>query len=90
MSVTADPKPSATELTIRRLTPRIGAEISGVALSGDLPPATVTAIRDAILAHKVVFFRGQQHLTEASQEAFGRLLGPIEPHPTAPALGTLT
>jgi alpha-ketoglutarate-dependent taurine dioxygenase len=71
---------------IHRLTPRIGAEISGVRLSGDLPPATVQAIRDAILAHKVVFFRGQQHLTEATHEAFARLLGPIEPHPTAPAL----
>jgi taurine dioxygenase len=86
MSVTTELKPSAAELTIRRLSPRIGAEISGVALSADLPPATVAAIRDAVLAYKVVFFRGQQHLTEATQEAFGRLLGPIEPHPTAPAL----
>ena len=29
------------------ITPAIGAEIHGVRLSGDLPAATVTAIRDA-------------------------------------------
>jgi alpha-ketoglutarate-dependent sulfate ester dioxygenase len=71
-------------LEIRQLTPKIGAEIRGVALSGNLPPATVTAIRDALLRHRVVFFRGQTQLDEAGQQAFGRLLGPIVAHPTAP------
>jgi taurine dioxygenase len=86
MSTTTGRNEIGSELTVRRLTPRIGAEISGISLSGDLGPSTVKAIRDTILAHKVVFFRGQQHLTEDTHEAFGRLLGPIEPHPTAPAL----
>jgi alpha-ketoglutarate-dependent taurine dioxygenase len=36
-------------LDVRPVTPAIGAEIHGVRLSGDLPAATVTAIRDAVL-----------------------------------------
>jgi taurine dioxygenase len=71
-------------LDIRPITPAIGAEIHGVRLSGDLPAATVTAIRDALLRHRVVFFRGQGHLDEAEHQAFARLLGPLVPHPTVP------
>jgi taurine dioxygenase len=68
------------------ITPAIGAEINGVRLSGELPAATVTAIRDALLRHRVVFFRGQSHLDEAQHQAFARLLGPIVPHPTVPSV----
>ncbi len=64
---------------------RIGAEIRGVALSGDLDAATVAAIRQALVRHKVVFFRDQT-LDEAGHEAFGRLLGDLVPHPTVPTL----
>jgi alpha-ketoglutarate-dependent sulfate ester dioxygenase len=71
---------------IHPITGRIGAEISGVRLSGDLAPATVEAIRAALLRHKVVFFRGQTHLDEAGQEQFGRLLGTPISHPTVPSL----
>ncbi len=55
-------------------------------LSGDLEPKAVAAIRNAVLRHKVVFFRDQQHPDEANRQAFGRLLGPIGTHPAAPAL----
>ena len=48
--------------------------------------ATVTAIRDALLRHRVVFFRGQGHLDEAEHQAFARLLGPLVPHPTVPSV----
>ncbi len=73
-------------LNVRPITPAIGAEIHGVRLSGDLPAATVAAIRDALLRHRVVFFRGQGHLDEAEHQAFARLLGPLVPHPTVPSL----
>src|SRR5215472_6721163 len=73
-------------LDIRPITPAIGAEIHGVRLSADLPTATVTAIRDALLRHRVVFFRGQGHLDEAEHQAFARLLGPLVPHPTVPSV----
>lgn len=70
-------------LTIRKVGGRIGARIDGVTLSGDLPDETVVAIRAAILEHKVVFFRGQHHLDDAAQIAFGERLGPLTTaHPT--------
>src|SRR5260370_40556591 len=86
--------PSATDysraidavLDVRPITPAIGAEIHGVRLSGDLPATTVTAIGDALLRHRVVFFRGQSHLDEAEHQAFAQLLGPLVPHPTVPSL----
>jgi alpha-ketoglutarate-dependent sulfate ester dioxygenase len=73
-------------LDVRPITPAIGAEIHGVRLSGELPVATVTAIRDALLRHRVVFFRGQSHLDQAEHQGFARLLGPIIPHPTVPSV----
>ncbi|MFD8559260.1 TauD/TfdA dioxygenase family protein [Streptosporangium canum] len=66
---------------------RIGAEVSGVRLGGDLPAETVQEIRAALLRHKVIFFRGQEHLDEQGQVAFAGLLGDLTTaHPTVPAL----
>ncbi|MEV8532001.1 TauD/TfdA family dioxygenase [Streptomyces sp. NPDC051211] len=74
-----------TELTVTRIGGRIGAEIGGVRLAGDLPAESVAGIRAALLAHKVVFFRGQDHLDEDGHEAFARLLGTPVAHPTVPS-----
>jgi len=79
-------RPADTALDIRPITPAIGAEIHGVRLTGDLPAATVAAIRDALLRHRVVFFRGQGHLDEAGHQAFARLLGPLVPPQTLPVI----
>ncbi|MFC9341122.1 TauD/TfdA dioxygenase family protein [Streptomyces sp. NPDC057020] len=77
---------SATEsVTVQKVGGRLGAVISGVRLGGDLPAGTVAEIRSALLAHKVVFFRGQDHLDEEAHEAFGRLLGTPVAHPTVPS-----
>ncbi|MEV1240103.1 TauD/TfdA dioxygenase family protein [Nonomuraea sp. NPDC050022] len=66
---------------------RIGAQVGGVRLGGDLPADVVAEIRLALLAHKVLFFRGQDHLDEERQVAFARLLGDLTTaHPTVPAL----
>ncbi|HEY8616866.1 TauD/TfdA dioxygenase family protein [Phenylobacterium sp.] len=67
-------------LKIRRVAGALGAEISGVDLSRDLPDETVTAIRKALVEHQVVFFRDQD-LTPAQQVAFGRRFGPLNIHP---------
>ncbi|MFI7125084.1 TauD/TfdA dioxygenase family protein [Nonomuraea sp. NPDC050153] len=76
-----------SSLSIVPVAGRIGAEISGVRLGGDLPADVVAEIRLALLGHKVVFFRGQDHLDERSQVAFARLLGePTAAHPTVPSL----
>jgi len=82
---------STVELAIRPVAGRLGAEISGIKLSGKLDADTVAAIRQALFTHKVIFFRGQDHLTDAEQEAFGKLLGDLVPHPTVPKIeGTET
>ncbi|GLW12844.1 hypothetical protein Misp01_79720 [Microtetraspora sp. NBRC 13810] len=76
-----------SSLTIAPVAGRVGAQISGVRLGGDLPEDVVAEIRAALLAHKVIFFRGQEHLDEQSQVAFARLLGELTTaHPTVPAL----
>lgn len=68
-------------ITIRRVQPTIGAEISGIDLSKPLTDALRVAIREAVLAHKVVFFRDQT-LDDASQAAFAGNFGPLYTHPT--------
>jgi alpha-ketoglutarate-dependent sulfate ester dioxygenase len=74
------------DLTIRPVTGRIGAEIRGVRLSPTLSEPTVRAIRAALLEHKVIFFRDQDHLNDADQESFAALLGQPVAHPTVPVL----
>jgi taurine dioxygenase len=74
---------TTTDLSLRPVAGRIGAEISGVRLGPDLDQATVAAIRAALLADKVVFFRDQHHLTDEAQAGFAALLGPLTTaHPT--------
>ncbi len=76
-------------LDARPVAARIGAEIAGVRLSGDLPEATIEAINAALLRHKVIFFRDQTHLSDDEQERFSTRLGDLVPHPTqAPRAGT--
>jgi alpha-ketoglutarate-dependent sulfate ester dioxygenase len=75
-----------SQLQVRPVAGKIGAEISGLRLSGKLEAPTVKAIRQALLRYKVLFFRGQDHLDEAAQEDFGRLLGDLAPHPTVPVV----
>ena len=76
---------SAPAIDIRRIAGHIGAEFTGVRLSADLPGDVFAAIRQALLEHKVIFFRGQDHLTDAEQAGFGRLFGGLTAaHPTVP------
>ena len=54
--------------TVRPVAGRIGAEISGLLLTGDLPEGTITAIRQTLHEHKVLFFRDQWHLDDAHRK----------------------
>ena len=74
----------AVTLEIHPVAGRIGAEIRGVTLSGELNAATVDAIQAALVKHKVIFFRGQTQLDDQGQEAFATLLGNPVAHPTVP------
>lgn len=77
-------KPAVHALEIHPVAGRIGAEIRGVHLSGELDAATVEAIQQALVEYKVVFFREQTHLDDQRQEAFAHLLGEPVAHPTVP------
>jgi len=71
-------------LEIHPVAGRIGAEIRGVHLSGELDAATVEAIQQALVDYKVLFFREQTQLDDQRQEAFAHLLGEPVAHPTVP------
>ena len=80
MTLSIDRPPT---MTVHRLGGRIGARLDGVTLGAGLGAETVAAIRAALLAHKVVFFRGQGHLDDAGQVAFAQQLGTLTTaHPT--------
>ncbi len=74
-------------ISIRPLTPTVGAEISGVDLRKPLSHGEVDAIEEALLAHGVVFFRGQD-ITPEQQLAFARQMGPVDIPPFAPRYGS--
>lgn len=61
---------------VRKLTPNIGAEITGVDAAQALDPAVGKTIVDAWLAHGVIVLRGQD-LTDHQQAAFSRLFGEL-------------
>ncbi|RDZ10075.1 taurine dioxygenase [Priestia megaterium] len=78
---------STTKNSVLEILPiagHIGAEIKGVHLSSSIDAETVSTIKKALLKHKVVFFRGQGHIDDAEQEAFAKLFGEPEAHPTVP------
>jgi len=74
----------STSLNVVPVAGRIGAEIKGIKLSDDLTPATIAAIRAALVRHKVIFFRDQLDLDDAKQESFAAILGKPVAHPTVP------
>lgn len=78
---------TAVNLEIRPLAGRIGARVDGVDLAADLDDATIADLRAVLLAHKVIFFRGQDRLDPAGHQAFARRFGPLtKAHPTVSAL----
>ena len=73
-------------ISVQKLGSRIGAEISGVRLDGNLAYAAVEEIRAALLTHKVIFFRDQHHLDDREQLAFAALFGTPIGHPAATSI----
>lgn len=69
---------STVAWNVNRIAGALGAEISGLDLSVPLSPQDSAALRQAWLAHGVVFLRGQQ-LTSAQFLAFAQTIGtPVE------------
>ncbi|MDA1090431.1 MAG: TauD/TfdA family dioxygenase [Proteobacteria bacterium] len=72
-------------LQITPLAPALGAEIGGVDLSGDLGDGVIAEIRQALLAHLVIFFRDQD-ITPKQHLAFARRFGDIVSYPMVAGL----
>jgi alpha-ketoglutarate-dependent taurine dioxygenase len=82
-------EPSYQQISVTQVGGVIGAVVSGIRAGGGVDPAAVAELRAALLRHKVVFLRDQQHATDADQRAFAELLGPLtKPHPTVAGDGT--
>ncbi len=75
---------TGSQIEVRRVAGRLGAEIRGVRLGANIASGLVGQIRQALLDHKVLFFRNQTGLDDAEQEGFARLFGTPVPHPTVP------
>ncbi|MEC9395629.1 MAG: TauD/TfdA family dioxygenase [Actinomycetota bacterium] len=68
----------------RMLGSTVGAELTGLDLSRDLPQGAVEEVQKALDAYKVVFFR-DQHLSAEQHLAFARRFGDLEVHPFIPS-----
>ena len=67
-------------ITIRRLSPVLGAEVIGIDLSSPMDESEVARLRAALHENGVLCFR-DQHLTEEQQIEFSRRWGPLEEFP---------
>jgi alpha-ketoglutarate-dependent taurine dioxygenase len=77
---------TATDLDIRKITGRIGAEVAGLDLSQPLLPDTVAAIRAALNEHKALVFPNAR-LDDEGQQRFAGYFGQLtSAHPTVPAV----
>ncbi len=68
-------QPSYQQISVTQVGGVIGAVAGGIRIGGAVDPGAVAELRAALLRHKVVFLRDQQHATDADQRAFARLLG---------------
>ena len=75
----------SNDISIRPLTPTIGAEILGVDLRTSVDDRAIAAISAALAAHGVLFFRDQDLAVER-QKAFGARFGELVVHPNDPGL----
>jgi len=71
---------------VTRLGGALGAELHEIELSGDIDAATLDAVHDALIEHKVLVVHAPD-LTPEQHMAFGRRLGEIEIHTFFPNLG---
>jgi taurine dioxygenase len=70
-------------IQVTSLTPRIGAEITGVKLTEPLGNQQFQEIHDALMEHSVIFFRNQP-VDVHQHKDFGRLFGDLHIHPGSP------
>jgi len=80
------PNTTTTDPRVEPVAGHIGADVLGVDLAQPLPAATVTALKTALLTHRVLFFH-DQHLDHATHVAFARQFGePTAADPHEPGI----
>ena len=70
-------------IDVTPVNPVIGAAVTGVDMTRELPTAQVEDLNRALADHNVLFFRDQPELTAEQQIAFGLRFGPLHIHPNA-------
>jgi alpha-ketoglutarate-dependent taurine dioxygenase len=76
MTTEVDYATTTTELIITRTAGHLGAEIGGVDLGAELSDETIAEVRQALLTHKVLFFRDQQ-VSHGQHVALARRFGDL-------------
>ena len=77
-----------TTLSVSPLSRALGAILEGVALSEDLPQATIDRLGELLVEHQILFFR-RQPLTPQQQCRFAARFGELHIHPIYPVLPEL-
>ena len=72
-------------LSVAPVSPRLGAEVSGVDLARPLGNRQFQELHDALMEHQVLFFRDQAALDLDSHKALGRKFGALPIHPASAA-----
>ncbi|MBW8856436.1 MAG: TauD/TfdA family dioxygenase, partial [Bradyrhizobium sp.] len=72
-------------MQVKPLTPAIGAVVEGVDLAQGVSSDLAGAIREALLAHQVLFFEDQR-LTPAQHRDFAARFGALHTHPLYPGV----
>ncbi|RSN20284.1 taurine dioxygenase [Amycolatopsis sp. WAC 04169] len=75
-----------TQVEVRKITGRIGAQVLGVDPAKDLDAATVAFVTDALHEHKALVFR-DVNLDDTGQQRFAEHFGELtKAHPTVPSV----
>lgn len=74
-----------TQVRVKKLSPHLGAEISGVDLAGSTSDADFKIIQGALVQHEVLVFRNQK-LSVDEYMTFGRRFGELTVHPFSTSL----
>ena len=75
-------------IEVTRVTRGLGAVVTGVDISQELPQSVIDRLTELMVEHKVLFFRGQP-LTPKSQRDFAARFGSLHVHPIYPVLPDL-
>ncbi|CAM6106126.1 unnamed protein product [Calypogeia fissa] len=77
-----------SKLTVRKLTPAIGAVVEGISLAEPLQDEEIAAISEALLENQVIFFHNQS-INPVQQHSFAKRFGELHVHPVYPGVSDL-